>query len=115
MKGNTSMTHVSAYEQFIESVRVRLVEYLQDHGLDPDQTFINEVEDVIDLKVINSRSLVLEAVAWVERGEEPSYDPGLFGVFTTPYSFEPGHRVPGLRLSELEKMIRRLLDAPPVV
>lgn len=107
------MTHVSAYEQFIESVRVRLAEYLHVHGLDPDQTFVTEVEDTLDLKVINSRSLVLEAVAWVERGEEPTYDPGLFGVFTTPHSFESEHRVPGLRLSELERMIRMMLDAPP--
>ncbi|CAG8866967.1 hypothetical protein PS627_02250 [Pseudomonas fluorescens] len=109
------MTQAGAYEQFIHSVRLRLTDSLQGHGLDPDQVFINQVEDAVGLKVIQSRSLVLEAVAWVERGEEPTYDPGLSGVFSAAHSFEPEHRVSRLRLSDFERMIRMLLDAPPGV
>ena len=109
------MTQTGAYEQFIHSVRLRLADSLQQHGLDPDQVFINEIEDVVGQQVINSRSLVLEAVAWVERGEEPTYDSGLFGVFSAPHSFEQQHRVGSLRLSDFERMIRLMLDAPPGV
>lgn len=113
LQGKQNMTQAEAYEQFIHSVRLRLIDSLEKHGLDPDQVFITEVEDTLDLKVVTSRSLVLEAVAWVERGEEPTYDPGLFGVFSESHSFEQEHRVHSLRLSDFEKMIRLLLDAPP--
>nr|WP_314489265.1 hypothetical protein [uncultured Pseudomonas sp.] len=84
--------------------------YLQSLGLDLESTYINEIDNVIEPQVVASRSIADEVVHWMRLGQEPTYDPGLVGVFREPHSFADTHREPRLRLSELERAIRALLD-----
>lgn len=91
----------------IEAVHAHLK---QAFGLDPYGVHVTEVADVIDLKVVNSRSLVEESLYWLKRGEEPTYDQGLFGLFHQPDTFDSAHRVGTLRLRDLEKQIGQLLQ-----
>jgi hypothetical protein len=97
------MNHAAEY------VRAFLGEALLPLGLDPDAVYVNEVADVIDLDVVRTRSLVEEAKHWLDHGEEPTYDQGMFGLFHQPGTFDPAHRVGGLRLSDLEREIGRML------
>lgn len=84
--------------------------YLQPLGLDLENTYITEINDIIEPRVVASRSIADEVVHWMGLGQEPTYDPGLVGVFREPYSFADTHRESRLRLSELERAIRALLD-----
>lgn len=84
--------------------------YLRPLGLDLENTYINEIDNVIEPRVIASRLIADETMHWVRQGQEPTYDPGLVGVFREPDSFADTHREHRLRLSELEKAIRALLD-----
>jgi len=47
---------------------------------------------------------------WLKKGEEPTYDPGLFGLFHQPDTFDNAQRVRTWRLPDLEKQIGRLLQ-----
>jgi len=91
----------------IEAVHAHLK---QAFGLDPDGVYVTEVADVIDLYVVRSRTLVEETLHWLKQGEEPTYDQGLFGLFDQPDTFNSAHRVGTLRLPDLEKQIRSLLQ-----
>lgn len=82
----------------------------QASGLDPDAVYVTEVTDAIDLDVVKSRTLVEEALHWLKKGEEPTYDPGLFGLFHQPDTFDNAQRVRTWRLPDLEKQIGRLLQ-----
>ncbi|MDZ5605038.1 hypothetical protein SJI00_19905 [Pseudomonas sp. RP23018S] len=85
--------------------------YLQPLGLDLENTHINEIGNLIEAQVITSRPLVDEVIHWLDVGEEPTYDVGLVGVFHEPHSFADEHRETRLRLSDLERAIRALLDS----
>jgi len=79
--------------------------------LDPDAVHVTEVADVIELTVVRSRTLVEESVHWLKQNQEPTYDQGLFGLFHKPHTFDPAHRAGGVRLSDLEREIGRMLLA----
>ncbi|AVD93852.1 MULTISPECIES: hypothetical protein [Pseudomonas] len=77
--------------------------------LDPDAVHVTEVADMIGLDVIRSRTLLEESLHWLKQNQEPTYDQGLFGLFDKPSTFDPAHRVAGLRLPDLEREIGRML------
>ena len=85
--------------------------YLQPLGLDLENTHINEIGNLIEPQVITSRPLVDEVIYWLNVGDEPTYDYGLVGVFREPHSFADEHRERRLRLRDLERAIRALLDS----
>lgn len=91
----------------IEAVHAHLKQAFR---LDPDAVHVTEVGDVINQDVIISRTLVEESLHWLKRGEEPTYDPGLFGLFHQPGTFDSAHRVGSWRLQDLEKQIGKLLQ-----
>ncbi|MFK0313518.1 hypothetical protein ACIQUF_20110 [Pseudomonas sp. NPDC090233] len=80
-------------------------------NLDPYKVHVTEVADVIEFRVVRSNSLVQESLHWLKRKEEPTYDQGLVGMFHAPGTFDPAHRVAGLRLSTLEREIGRMLSS----
>lgn len=92
-----------------EAVHAYLKQVLAPLGLDPNRVHVTEVADVIELKVVASRSVVEESLYWLKQGQEPTYDQGLFGLFHHPHSFDPAHRVGNWRLAELEKAIGKML------
>ena len=94
----------------IEHVRLYLQETYLPLQLDPDAVYLNEIADVIDLEVVRSRTLVEEAMHWLELGEEPTYDQGLFGIFAGPFTFDPAYRLDTPRLVEFERDIGRMLS-----
>lgn len=94
-----------------EAVRAYLHEALGPHGIDPDTVHVNEIAYVVDREVVRTRRLLEESLHWLEQGEEPTYDIGLIGLFHRPDTFEPEHRVEGLRLQDIERMIGRMLLA----
>ncbi|NIE76436.1 hypothetical protein F3J45_18535 [Pantoea sp. Ap-967] len=92
-----------------EAVHAHLKNVLAPLGLDPDALYVTEVADVIELKVVASRSLVEEVIYWLKQGQEPTYDQGLVGLFHQPGTFDAAHRVGNWRLPDLEKQIGKLL------
>lgn len=95
--------------------RLEVIDYLEGYflplELDLEFIFVTRVDDVLDPQVTDSRSLVDEVLHWLEQGEEPTYDVGLVGIFSEPDSFAAEHREHRLRLPEIERAIRGLLDA----
>ncbi|AIR89556.1 hypothetical protein [Pseudomonas cremoricolorata] len=95
--------------------RLKVIDYLDGYflplELDVEFTFVTQVDNVLEPQVVESRSLVDEVLHWLGEGEEPTYDPGLVGIFTTPDSFAAEHREYRLRLPDIEKAIRGLLDS----
>ncbi|AXQ49688.1 hypothetical protein ACLPJF_04965 [Pseudomonas vlassakiae] len=92
-----------------EAVHAHLKQVLAPLGLDPNGVYVTEVADVVELKVVASRSLVEESLYWLKRGQEPTYDQGLVGLFHRSNSFDAAHRVGNWRLRELEKAIGEML------
>lgn len=92
-----------------EAVRAYLQEALMPHGIDPDTVHVNEIAHVVEMEVVRTRTLLEESLHWLEQGEEPTYDIGLVGLFHRPDTFDPMHRVMGLRLQDIERLIGRML------
>ena len=46
--------------------------YLQPLGLDLENTYINEINNVIEPQVVASRSIADEVVHWMRLGQEPT-------------------------------------------
>lgn len=79
-------------------------------GVDPHAVFLNEIDDVIGEQIVMSRSLLEEVLHHLEQGVEPTYDPGLHGLFSAPETFDAALRVQKLRLPGVERVIRDLLE-----
>lgn len=92
-----------------ESVRAYLTEAFLPLGIDLDTVYVTEIADAIDCDVVVSRNLVDEVLHHLRRGEEPTYDQGLFGLFHQPATFDLRYRVRGLHLLDLEKEIGNML------
>ncbi|MFJ3077547.1 hypothetical protein [Pseudomonas sp. NPDC087029] len=90
----------------IEQVHAHLKYALK---LDPEAVHVTEVADVVQLRVVASRTLVDESIHWLKQQQEPTYDPGLFGLFHEPHTFDSAHRFKGLGLADLEREIGRML------
>ncbi|MCY1179806.1 hypothetical protein D9M73_202210 [compost metagenome] len=60
--------------------------------------------------MIVSRTLLDEVLQRVKDKEYPTYDQGLTGIFTTPYTFDPALRVKQLSVMAFEKKLTLLID-----
>ncbi|MFK3774737.1 hypothetical protein [Pseudomonas sp. NPDC089406] len=92
-----------------ESVYAYLAQACMMFGVTPEEVFITQVVDLIDEQVVSSRSLVDEVFEHLVQGEEPTYDQGLSGIFSQPDTFDPGLRLQGVRLPDVERFIGTLL------
>ena len=92
-----------------EEIRQYLTAFFLPLGVEPDTTHVNEIADVIDAEVVNSRTLVEEAQYWVERQEIPTYDQGRVGLFHAPATFDSALQVRQARLPDFERAIDGLL------
>jgi len=93
----------------VESVYAYLAQACMAFGVTPEEVFITQVAGVIDEQVVSSRSLLDEVIERLAQGEEPTYDQGLYGVFSQPDTFDPDLRLPSLRLPDVERFIGTLL------
>lgn len=94
-------------EKLREKVRVYLVDALK--GVDPDKTYLNRVNNVIEYVVVHSQSLTDETLQLIEENSDPTYDLGIFGIFTQPYTFDSRLRVQELKVLDYERIVGQLV------
>lgn len=92
------------------SVPQRLAELLASYRINPETTYINTINNVVDERVIVSRTLTEEAIQRVSDNDPPTYDLGLTDIFSAPDTFDPALRVKKFSPLVYEKMLYQLIE-----
>ncbi|WP_263262686.1 hypothetical protein [Pseudomonas sp. RIT-PI-S] len=94
-------SHVEGFEQLAERVYAELLAAMAEHGLspdlNPDQVYLNGVNNLEERLVIYSESLTYATTRRILEQDPPSpvdSDTDTLGVFFVAYSFADEHRVP---------------------
>lgn len=92
-----------------EKIQAFLVSELSEWSIDPDQVYINAVNDPEEGIVIFSASLAEDAWNRVYENDAPSYSPRTAGLFTVAYSYADEHRLAAPDLAKISEVIGQLV------
>ncbi|MCJ2372749.1 hypothetical protein [Pseudomonas sp. RGM 3321] len=93
-----------------EKIRAFLVSELAEWSINPDNVYINGVNDPEERVVISSNSLTAEATNRVFEKDAPSYAPRTAGLFTVAYSYADEHRLAAPDLAKVGEVIGQLVN-----
>ncbi|EGH98113.1 MULTISPECIES: hypothetical protein [Pseudomonas syringae group] len=93
-----------------EKIRAFLVSELAEWSIDPDNVYINGVNDPEERMVIGSNSLTAEAINRVFEKDAPSYSTRTAGLFTVAYSYADEHRLAAPDLAKVGEVIGQLVN-----
>ncbi|WP_457792423.1 hypothetical protein [Pseudomonas syringae] len=93
-----------------EKIRAFLVSELAEWSIDPDNVYINGVNDPEERMVIDSNSLTAEAINRVFEKNAPSYSTRTAGLFTVAYSYADEHRLAAPDLAKVGEVIGQLVN-----
>lgn len=102
------VTHpaVPPHQEGWEALRVRVRPLLTEAtNLNPDNVYLNGVNNMTERLVIGSSSLTEEAVRRILEKDVPSYSYANAGLFSVAYSFADEHRVEGPDAETLSRII----------
>ncbi|WP_297832069.1 hypothetical protein [Pseudomonas sp.] len=100
-------SHQEGWENLANTVRPLLSAALS--GMNPDEVFINGVNNLTERLVIDSTSLTNATVQCILDKEEPTYSFVNAGLFSVAYSFADEHRVSGPDAEALSEIITNLV------
>lgn len=97
--GNYLKPNQQGFDELSTRVHAELLAILPDYGispeLDPDDLYLNGVNNLEERLVIYSENLTYATTRQILEQDPPSHYGGdTLGVFFVPYSFEDEHRVP---------------------
>ncbi|RMO91981.1 hypothetical protein ALQ33_02711 [Pseudomonas syringae pv. philadelphi] len=92
-----------------EKIRAFLVSELAEWSIDPDNVYINGVNDPAEGVVISSASLTAEASTRIFEKDAPSYSTRTAGLFTVAYSYADEHRLAEPDLAKVGEVIGQLV------
>ncbi|KTB58636.1 hypothetical protein ACTACG_00810 [Pseudomonas syringae] len=92
-----------------EKIRAFLISELAEWSIDPDNVYINGVNDPEERVVIGSVSLTAEASTRVFEKDAPSYSTRTAGLFTVAYSYADEHRLAAPDLAKIGEVIGQLV------
>ncbi|MEA9978052.1 MULTISPECIES: hypothetical protein [unclassified Pseudomonas] len=104
---NPAAGHQEDWNNIANTVRPLLSDALS--GLNPDEVFINGVNNLTERLVISSTSITNAAVQCILDKEEPAYSFVNAGLFSVAYSFADEHRMEGPDASALSEIISNLV------
>ncbi|MEQ4336879.1 hypothetical protein ABNM62_00045 [Pseudomonas syringae] len=92
-----------------EKIRAFLVSELAEWSINPDEVYINGVNDPEERIVIGSTSLTAEAANRVFEKDAPAYSTRTAGLFTVAYSYADEHRLAAPDLAKVGEVIGQLV------
>ena len=95
----------------VERARDFLNEQLQAYAIDCQSLHINTVNDIVELRVVFSQSLLDLGMDTFEWGTVQSFDDWVTGVFSEDWTFEDRYRVKKPSVEHIEIIMKSLLDA----
>lgn len=95
----------------VERARDFLNERLQPYAIDCQSLHINTVNDIVELRVVFSQSLLDLGMDTLEWGTVQSLDDWLTGVFSEVWTFDDRYRVKAPSIKQVESIMSDLLDA----
>lgn len=95
----------------VERARDFLNEQLQAYETDCENLHINTVNDIVELRVVFSQSLLGLGMDTLEWGKVQSFDDWETGVFSQGWTFDEPYRVQKPSLEHIEIIMKDLLDA----
>ncbi|KUG42817.1 hypothetical protein AL053_15050 [Pseudomonas savastanoi pv. fraxini] len=93
-----------------EKIRAFLVSELAEWSINPDNVYINGVNNPEERLVISSSSLTAEATNRVFEKDAPSYSPRKAGLFSVAYSYADEHRLAAPDLAKVGEVIGQLVN-----
>ncbi|KAA8695742.1 Uncharacterized protein ALO80_00312 [Pseudomonas caricapapayae] len=93
-----------------EKIRAFLISELSEWSINPDDVYINGVNNPEERLVISSASLTAEAVNRVFEKDAPAYSSHAAGLFTVAYSYADEHRLAAPDLAKVGEVIGQLVN-----
>lgn len=95
----------------VERAREFLNKQLQAYAIECEKLHINTVNDIVELRVVFSQTLLDLGMDTLEWGTVQSFDDWVTGVFAEGWAFEDRYRVNKPSLEHIEIIMKDLLDA----
>ena len=95
----------------VERARDFLNEQLQAYSIECESLHMNTVNDIVELRVVFSQTLLDLGMDTLEWGVVQSFDDWVTGVFSEDWTFDDLYRVKKPSLEHIEILMKDLLDA----
>ena len=95
----------------VERARDFLNEQLQAYSIECESLHMNTVNDIVELRVVFSQTLLDLGMDTLEWGVVQSFDDWVTGVFSEDWTFDDLYRVKKPSLEHIEIIMKDLLDA----
>ena len=95
----------------VERTREFLNEQLQVYAVECESLHMNTVNDIVELRVVFSQTLLDLGMDTLEWGMVQSFDDWLTGVFSEGWTFEDRYRAKKPSLEQIGIIMKDLLDA----